>query len=184
MRTGRPRQPIEIAESVEQLYALYRQEKDGLKRRRYQFAYELKRGTSTDAAAKACGISGTAADTWVRWLRQGGLTELIAGHSWGGQRHVGGRLSEEQEGALVQEAAAGKIRSIHDGVAWVQARCQVRYTYWGMRGVFARLGLRKKVPRPANVKRNEARQTAWREGAVLPAGPSGRQVGRRDHHER
>ncbi|WP_169237797.1 hypothetical protein, partial [Candidatus Roseilinea sp. NK_OTU-006] len=62
MRTGRPRQPIEIAESVEQLYALYRQEKDGLKRRRYQFAYELKRGTSTDAAAKACGISGTAAD--------------------------------------------------------------------------------------------------------------------------
>jgi len=179
---GRPRQAIQIAESADDLYELYRKAKDGMKRRRYQFAYELKRGTSTEAAAKVCGIGGTAADTWVRWLRQGGLVELIEGHSWGGQRRVGGQLSEEQEGTLVQEAAVGKIRSIYDGVAWAKRRCKVTYTYWGMRGVFARLGLSKKVPRPVNIKRNEARQTAWREGAVLPA-QAGRHPARRGHHD-
>jgi transposase len=184
MKTGRPRQAIQMAASAEELYDLYRKEKDGLKRRRYQFAYELKRGTSIDAAAQQCGIGGTTADTWVAWLRQGGLAELTEGHGWGGQRHVGGRLSEEQEGTLIQEAVAGKIRSIHDGVAWAKRRCKVDYTYWGMRGVFTRLGLSKKVPRPANIKRNDTRQTAWREGAVLPAQAGRRQVGRRDHDER
>lgn len=46
---------MEIAESEAELYQRYRKEKDGFKRRRYQFAYELKRGNSTDGAAQCVG---------------------------------------------------------------------------------------------------------------------------------
>lgn len=173
MRTGRPRRPIEIAETEAELYERYRKEKDVSKRQRYQFAYELKRGNSIDGAARVCGISDSTASVWVNWLRQGGLSELVDRHAWGGQRRVGGRLSEEQEAALAQEAAAGRLRTIQDGVVWARTRCQVHYTYWGMRWVFARLGLKKKTPRPAQIKRDEARQRAWREGAQFPVGAGG-----------
>ncbi|RME09361.1 MAG: winged helix-turn-helix domain-containing protein, partial [Ardenticatenia bacterium] len=40
----------------------------------------------------------------------------------------------------------------------------VTYTYWGMRGVFARLGLRKKVPRQRHPQASVEEQTAWKKG--------------------
>ena len=62
------------------------------------------------------------------------------------------RLSEEEEQALIQEAREGKLRTIWDGVEWTQSEAGVEYSYWeysywGMRHVFDRLGLKKKVPR-------------------------------------
>lgn len=41
----------------------------------------------------------------------------------------------------------------------------MQYTYEGMRHVFGRLGLRKRVPRPRNPKARAEEQTAWKKGA-------------------
>jgi transposase len=38
----------------------------------------------------------------------------------------------------------------------------VKYTYWGMRGVFHRLALKNKVPRPISPKASEEIQEAWK----------------------
>jgi transposase len=70
---------------------------------------------------------------------------------------------------LKAAASAGQVRSIWDGVQWAQEQHDVRYTYWGMRGVFARLGLRKKVPRPRNPKASAEQQEAWKKGGSAPS---------------
>jgi transposase len=49
--------------------------------------------------------------------------------------------------------------------AWVEGRFGVRYTYWGIRTVFARLQLEKKVPRPLAKEASPEAQEAWKRGA-------------------
>ena len=64
------------------------------------------------------------------------------------------RLSEAEEQALIQEAREGKLRTIWDGVEWAREEAGVEYTYWGMRHVFERLDLKKKVPRQQSPARS------------------------------
>ena len=61
------------------------------------------------------------------------------------------------------KAEAGELRTIRDGVEWAKSH-GVEYTYWGMRWVFGRLGLRKKVPRPRSPKASAEKQEAWKKG--------------------
>ena len=65
---------------------------------------------------------------------------------------------------LKAAASAGEVRCIQDGVQWAQEQHGVPYTYWGMRGVFARLKLRNKVPRPRNPQASAEQQEAWKKG--------------------
>jgi transposase len=74
-------------------------------------------------------------------------------------------LSPAQEAELVAKAEAGEMRTIWDGVRWAREAHGVAYTYWGMRRVFARLGLKKKVPRPKSPKASAEEQAAWKKGA-------------------
>jgi len=78
-------------------------------------------------------------------------------------------LTGEQLEALEASASAGLVHSIQDGVQWAQEQYGVAYTYWGMRGVFARLDLRKKVPRPRNPKASAEQQQAWKKGDSAPS---------------
>jgi transposase len=99
----------------------------------------------------------------VSWYRQGGLAEVLA-HRHGGHGGPERRLMPEQEAELKAKTEAGEIRTIWDGIDWVQQMHQVKYTYWGMRGVFARLQLKKKVPRSRSPKASAAEQEAWKKG--------------------
>jgi transposase len=52
-----------------------------------------------------------------------------------------------------------------DGMAWVEARWGIVYTYAGMRSVLKRHGLGLKVPRPQSEKADVKAQAAWQKKA-------------------
>jgi len=72
-------------------------------------------------------------------------------------------LSEEQKAELKAKAEAGELHTIHDGVEWAGGH-GIEYTYWGMRSVFYRLGLKKKVPRRKAPQASAEEQEAWTKG--------------------
>jgi len=52
-------------------------------------------------------------------------------------------------------------------VKWTEENFKVKYTYWGMRSLFVRLGIKKKVPRPKAVKASPKAQEEWKKGVLL-----------------
>lgn len=154
---------IEWQDDVETLGAAYRNAKDTQDRQRLQALWLIRQGKTMAETAAIVGAHYRTVQEWVSWYRQGGIEEVLS-HQHGGSRVHARRLSAEQETELKQKADAGEIRRIEDGVVWAQESHQVEYTYWGMRHVFARLGLRQKVPRPRNPKASEAEQEAWKKG--------------------
>jgi transposase len=70
---------------------------------------------------------------WVAWYRQGGVAEGL-GHWHGGHGGQERRLTADQEADLKSKAAAGDIRTIHEGVAWVKQIYGVEYSYWACAG--------------------------------------------------
>jgi len=141
----------------------YRQEKDHQKRTRLLALWHLRQGRTIREAAEWVGVHPRTVQKWVVWYRQGGVEEVLR-HRHGGQRPHPVRLTEEQQAELKALAEAGEIRTIWDGVRWAQEKWKVAYTYWGMRWVFRRLGLRKKVPRPRHAQASVAEQEAWKKG--------------------
>ena len=144
------------------LFLLYRRETDLQHRMRLQALMLLRQGKGLAEAADIVGADYRSVQRWVVWYRKGGVEELYR-HYRGGHGHPARRLSAEQEAALRTKAIQGEVRSIWDGVHWAEA-LGVTYTYWGMRGIFERLGLKKKVPRPRNPKASLEQQAAWKKG--------------------
>ena len=58
------------------------------------------------------------------------------------------------------------FRTPWDAITWRREQDGVTSTYWGMRHVFARLRLKKTVPRPQNPKASEGEQAAWKNKGV------------------
>lgn len=154
---------IEWQDDAEALGAAYRAAKDTQSRQRLQALWLIRQGKPMTETAKIVGVHYRTVQEWVSWYRQGGIEAFLA-RRHGGSRVHSRRLSAEQEAELKENADAGEIHRIEDGVRWAQENHQVDYTYWGMRHVFARLGLRQKVPRPRNPKASEADQEAWKKG--------------------
>jgi transposase len=143
-------------------------EKDSQNRTRLQALWQLRRGRTTTEVAELVGKHPRTIQDWVAWYRQGGLEEVL-GHRHGGHGGKQSRLTGEQLKALEAAASAGQIHSIQDGVQWAQRQYDVTYTYWGMREVFARLELWKKVPRPRNPQASAEQQEAWKKGDSAPS---------------
>lgn len=158
---------IEWQEDEATLKKLYLGEKDAQNRTKLQGLWQLRRGRTVAEVAGIVGKHPRTVQDWIAWYRQGGIAEVLR-HRQGGHGGQRSRLSAEQLAALEAEASAGKIRCIQDGMEWVEKQYQVTYTYWGMRGVFERLGLRKKVPRPRNPQASAEQQEAWKKGGFAP----------------
>ena len=154
---------IDWQEDEQTLYELYRKEKDPQNRMRLHALWLLRTGRLMSEVAPLVGVHYRSLQKWVAWYRQGGIQE-VRRHRHGGHGGPQRRLTPAQEAELVTKAEAGEIRTIWDGVRWAEERCGVKYTYWGMRWVFLRLGLRKKVPRPKSPKVSAEAQTAWKKG--------------------
>ena len=116
--------------------------------------------------AEIVGIHYRTMQEWVAWYCQGGVAE-VRRHRHGGHGGKQPRLTPEQEAALKARSAAGEIRTAWEAVEWVGKGFGVKYTYWGMRWVFARLGLKKKVPRPVSPEASAEQQEAWKKGGLL-----------------
>jgi transposase len=159
---------VEWQEDEATLKEYYLSEKDVQNRTRLQALWQLRRGRTIVEVAELVGRNPRTIQDWVAWYRQGGLAEVLQ-HRHGGHGGKQSWLTDEQMDELQAAAIAGKIRCIQDGVQWVQEEHGVTYTYWGMRGVFARLGLRKKVPRPRNPQASAEEQEAWKKGGSAPS---------------
>jgi len=146
----------------------YLAEKDAQNRTRLQALWHLRQGKTTTEVAEIVGRHPRTIQDWIAWYRQGGLEEVLR-HRHGGHGGQVSRLTDEQLEKLKTLASAGQVRCIQDGVDWAQEQHGVSYTYWGMRGVFARLGLRKKVPRPRNPQASVQQQEAWKKGGSAPS---------------
>jgi len=154
---------IEWQDDAETLGAAYRRAKDAQARQHLHALWLLRQGKTMAVTAEILGVHYRTVQEWVSWYRHGGIAAVL-GHRHGGSRPHLRRLSAEQEAELKQKADAGRIRRIEDGVRWARENHHVDYTYWGMRHVFGRLGLRLKVPRPRNPKASDAEQEAWKKG--------------------
>jgi len=159
---------VEWQEDEATLKKSYQQEKDHQKRTRLQALWYLRQGRTIGETAGLVGVHYRTVQSWVAWYRQGGIAEVLS-HRHGGSRPQERRLTAEQEAQLKTLAEAGKIRTIWDGVHWAEEKHSVRYTYWGMRWVFYRLALRKKVPRQRNPKASDEQQAAWKKGDSAPS---------------
>jgi len=150
-------------EETSEFEALYKAEPDRQRRTRLHALWLVRLGHTVQSAASVVGIHLRTLQQWLSWYRQGGLSEVLA-HRHGGHAGRCSPLSASEEAQLKTLAATGQIGSIWDGVAWAQEHCGVSYTYWGMRSVFARLGLKKKVPRPRSPQASDQAQQAWKKG--------------------
>jgi len=153
---------IDWHETEEELFRLYKQEKDSQNRTRLQALWLLRPGRTMKEVAGLVGVHYRTVQEWVAWYRKGGVVEVLQ-HRHGGHGGQERRLSEEQEAELKAQAEAGELRRIQDGVEWPKAQ-GVDYTYWGMRNVFYRLGLKKKVPRQKAPQASAEEQEAWKKG--------------------
>lgn len=154
---------IDWQEDKQTLYELYKQEKDAQNRQRLQALWLLRPGRPMTEVARLVGVHYRTLQDWVVWYRQGGIAEVLS-HRHGGHGGQERRLSPEQEAELIEKAEAGELGTIWDGVAWAREAHAVAYSYWGMRWVYARLELKKKVPRPKSPKASAEAQAAWKKG--------------------
>ena len=161
-------QRLQIAwqEDEATLKGRYLAEKDSQNRTRLQALWQLRRGRTTTEVAELVGKHPRTIQDWIAWYRQDGLEEVLR-HRHGGHGGKSSRLTAEQMDELEAVASAGQVRCIQNGVQWAQEQHGVTYTYWGMRGVFDRLELRKKVPRPRNPKASAEQQEAWKKGGSV-----------------
>lgn len=155
------------------LLRLYRNEPEPELRLRWHALWLLRRGYPVAEVVTTLGICERSVRRWIAWYRAGGIAELRRRRR-GGRQGRPPRLSRAQQEQLKAQAAAGQFRTIHDAVAWVQERFGVSYTYWGMRSLFVRLRLRKKLPRAVAAKAEVQQQTAWKKGGLSkPFGQAG-----------
>lgn len=153
---------IEWHHTRKRLYLLYRRATDRQDRTRLQALMLLRQRKALTEVAETVGVHYRTVQRWIGWYRAGGFQE-VQQHRLGGHGAPAHRLSAEQEATLKAKAARGEIRSVWEAVQWAKAE-DVAYTYWGMRWVFVRLGLKKKVPRPRNPKASSELQAAWKKG--------------------
>jgi transposase len=163
--SGRPLR-IDWQEDEQTLYRLYKQEKDHQNRTRLQALWLIRQGRSIKEAAQIVGFHYRTVQEWVAWYRKGGLDEVLR-HRHGGHGSPKPWLTSQQEDELKEQASQGEFRTVWEAVDWVKKGFGVEYTYWGMRGVFQRLKLKSKVPRPISPQASEEAQEAWKKGGLL-----------------
>jgi len=153
---------VEWQEEADELKELYQAEKDHQNRTRLQALWYLRQGRTVGTVAELIGKHPRTIQDWVAWYRKGGVAELLR-HRHGGHTGSEARLTTQQGSELKALAEKGEIRTVWDGVQWAKEQ-KVTYTYWGMRHVFERLRLKKKVPRPRHPKASAEEQEAWKKG--------------------
>jgi transposase len=154
-------------DDVESLFQLYRTESDPELRTRWHALWLIRQGATPTAAAQRVGVQLRTVRTWLRWYREGGIA-TIRQHRQGGRQGQPSRLTAEQCVQLKAHTASGAVKTIEQARVWVKAQFGVSYTYWGMRSLFERLRIGKKVPRPQADKADTAQQEAWKKGGSSP----------------
>ncbi len=155
---------VDWQESSEELKHRYQKEVHPQRRTRLQALWQLSQGKRIQDLVDLTGASYRSVQQWLRWYREGGLSEVLrrtVGHQAKGKKPY---LNQLQQRALVVKVQQGEFRTVWDVVQWVWDRWRVRYTYKGMYTLMKGHGLGVKVPRPHSAKADAQQQTAWKKG--------------------
>jgi transposase len=158
--------PVAVAwtETVEDLEARYRAEREVERRKRLGALWRVRSGDRVAAAGRAAGVGGRTVERWLGWYRVGGLAEVlrrVPGHGAVGAPH---RLTAAQQAGLLEQVERGALHTYEDARAWVEAEYGVGYRPGGFYSALHRLRVRPKVPRPVAEKADPAARGAWRTG--------------------
>jgi len=156
---------VDWQENSEELKHRYLKEVHPQRRTRLQALWQLHQGKRVQDVVDLTGASCRSIQQWLRWYRQGGLSEVlrrVVGHQAQGKKPYLNRL---QQRALVAKVQQGQFRTVWDVIQWVRGRWGVSYTYKGMYSLMKGNRLGVKVPRPRSEKANTQQQLAWKKGA-------------------
>ena len=167
MALGRPI-VIDWHEGEEQLYKLYVAEKNVARRQKLQLLWLVRSGQSIRKSCQVAGVKERSGQRYVQQYKAGGLENVLGRQHGGDHGNQARYISREQELQLKAVADAGEIKTVWSGIDWVKQHCGVHYSYEGMRTVFKRIKLNKKVPRRQHVKSDPQAQEAWKKGGWLP----------------
>lgn len=145
------------------LKRLYLAEKDAVVKPRLHLLWLVRSGKQVKEATALVGCHARTAQQWLAWYREGGVDEVRA-KKGGNYRGAPPRLSPDQIDALVTQANKEGFES---GLAirdHIEQTFGVLYKVGGVYSLLKRLKVKKKVPRPMNVKAEEAVQEAYKKG--------------------
>lgn len=154
---------LDWQEDEAELYRLFHREREGKIRARLQAFWLLRQGKSVQEVVTLSGVSERSLGRWMRWYEEGGL-QAIYSHKHGGDHGEKGFLTQEQKAALVQHAAEAGFSTASEAGAWMEEHLGVHYAPHSVFGVLARVGLKRKVPRPRSVKASPQVQKVWKKG--------------------
>jgi transposase len=167
-RRGRPL-VIAWRDEADALYARYRSERKPDLRPRWHALWLLRTGATAREAARVLGVHERSVQQWIAWYRAGGVAEVAAHRKAG--KGTRGRLTGEQQAAVVAAASTGRFRTAAAVVTWVHETWGVGYTVSGMHQLLRRRRCKPKIPRPLAEKASLAEQEAWKKGGVPPPSP-------------
>lgn len=137
------------------LKRLYLTHKDAIVKARLHLLWLVRSGKQVKEATQIVGCHARTAQQWLAWYRQGGL-ELVQAKKGGNYKGASPRLSSGQTESLIAQANKDGFES---GLAvrdYIKQTFGVTYKVGGVYSLLKRLKVKKKVPRPMNVKADEA----------------------------
>ena len=155
---------VDWNESAEELYEIYKGERDTERRKRAHALWLLRSGRPPAEAAELAGVGKRSLERWLSWYRRDGLGEVLRRVPGHGAPGSACRLGEEQLAELVERSGRGQFRTYLEAREWVEGEWGVSYEYKGIYALLARLSVRPKVPRPAAEKADPEAQEAWKKG--------------------
>lgn len=154
---------IDWQEDEAALKRLYLSEKDAVIKPRLHLLWLVRSGKQVKEATEVVGCHARTAQQWLAWYRDGGV-DMVRVKKGGNYKGAASRLSPEQTQALISQANKDGFES---GLAvrdYIEQTFGVTYTVGSIYSLLKRLKVKKKVPRPMNVKADEAVQDAYKKG--------------------
>ncbi len=141
----------------------YKAQRDPTLRPRLHLLWLVRQGKTIKEAGQIVGVHDRTARQWIAWYREGGIQEVRRHRRGGGG--MSPRLTPQQQQELFARAGQEGFATLKEALGWVQESFGVNYTESGLGQLFARLKIKKKVPRPRNAQASQEVQAAWKKGA-------------------
>ena len=154
-----------VAESEKEIKEMLRKEKDVRRTKRLQMLLAFKEDPKMgyEKVGKRIGVSGRQVMRWWKAYEKGGIKRLLEIQSRGRKKGEGQKVPDEAIEKLREEMLKGKIRTIKDGVAFIEREYGVRYSISGMYRIFKeKLRAKKKGGRKYSKKKDPKKESEFK----------------------